>query len=93
MPSYLETNIIRFIEENNIPSLNSEKFQSENHNADNSILLHLEDIKKNSVYKDFKIIGYTKHPAFKETGFGVMFENVRDGTQFWCHAGPGVWCL
>lgn len=75
-----------FFKEKGIPSLNAEKFKYENHQMDNRIILHIEDVLNGNKYEDIvKIVGYTEHPSYKEDkGFGLMFE-TEDGEEFWCH--------
>lgn len=66
-----------------IPRLNGEMFRKDNHENDNSIILHFSSM-ANGYYRT-RITGYTEHPAFMEcNGYGIMFESP-DGRRFWCH--------
>lgn len=69
-----------------IPSMNSELFIAENHNDNNSIILHFEDlIFGHSMMGVRGIVGYTSHPSFLEcNGYGIMFLTY-DETYYWCH--------
>lgn len=82
----MKDTIKKFLEGHDVHSMNSERFQKDNHSLDNRVVFHLDALIAGYGWRDVRsLIGYSEHPVFREDkGYGLMFES-NDGYEFWCH--------
>lgn len=82
----IDSRVKALLDKKGIFSLNSTRFQEENHEMDNRVLFHFFDIIHGYQWEDIvKMSGYTEHPCYcEDKGPGLMFE-CEDGTEFWVH--------
>lgn len=85
----MDEGLKKFLFKKDIPSMNSTKFQYENHGKNNMVLFYFKELINGTSCKyASKVLGYTEHPVYKEEdGYGFMFE-TNTGEEFWCHIYP-----